>query len=128
MYNFVYLIFLIKMNPHTNQSDLINLVLKKLNLNHTSVKKKMFNLFHIQNPLQNKAKCLLPDFSNTALYEAKVKVTQSCPTLCNPMDYTVHGILQARILEWVAFPFSRGSSQPRDQTQVSRIAGGFITS
>ena len=39
------------------------------------------------------------------------------------MDYTVHGILQARILEWVAFPFSRGSSQPRDQTQVSGIAG-----
>ena len=38
--------------------------------------------------------------------EVKVKVTQSCPTLCNPMDYTVHGILQARILEWVAFPFS----------------------
>jgi len=41
----------------------------------------------------------------------KVKVTQLCPTLCDPMDYTVHGILQARILEWVAFPFSRGSSQ-----------------
>ena len=37
------------------------------------------------------------------------------------MDYTVHGILQARILEWVAFPFSRGSSQPRDRTQVSHI-------
>ena len=44
------------------------------------------------------------------------------------MDYTVHGILQARILEQVAFPFSRGSSQPRDQTQVSSIAGGFFTS
>ena len=37
----------------------------------------------------------------------KVKVAQSCPTPCNPMDYTVHGILQARILEWIAFPFSR---------------------
>ena len=48
--------------------------------------------------------------------------------LCNAMDYTVHGILQVRILEWVAFPFSRGSSQPRDQTQVSHIAGGFFTS
>ena len=48
-------------------------------------------------------------------------------SLC-PMDYTVHGILQARILEWVAFPFSRGSSQPRAQTQVSHIAGGFFTS
>ena len=57
-----------------------------------------------------------------------VKVTQLCLTLCNPMDYTVHGILQARILEWIAVPFSRGSSQPRDQTQVSHIAGGFFTS
>ena len=57
-----------------------------------------------------------------------VKVTQLCPTLCNPMDYTVHEILQARILEWVAFPFSRGSSQPRDRTQVSHIAGRFFTS
>ena len=58
----------------------------------------------------------------------KMKVTQLCPTLCNPMDYTVHGILQARILKWVAFPFSRGSSQPRDRTQVSHIAGRFFTS
>ena len=58
----------------------------------------------------------------------KVKVTQLCPTLGDPMDYTVHGILQARILQWVAFPFSRESSQPRDQTQVSHIAGGFFTS
>ena len=48
-------------------------------------------------------------------------------TLCDPMDYTVHGILQARILEWVAFPFSRGSSKLRDQTQVSCIAGRFFT-
>ena len=46
--------------------------------------------------------------------KVKVKVIQSCPILCNPIDYTVHGILKARILEWVAFPFSRGSSQPRD--------------
>ena len=44
------------------------------------------------------------------------------------MDYTLHGILQPRTLEWVAFPFSKGSSQPRDQTQVSYIAGGFFTS
>ena len=58
----------------------------------------------------------------------KVKVTQSCLTLCDPMDYTVHGILQARILEWVAIPIFRGSSQPRDETQVSHIAGGFFTS
>ena len=53
---------------------------------------------------------------------------KSCLTLCNPMDYTVHGILQARILEWVAVPISRGSSQRRDQTQVSHIAGRFFTS
>ena len=44
----------------------------------------------------------------------------------DPMDYTIHGILQARILGWVAFPFSRGSSQPRDQTQVSHIAGDSL--
>ena len=47
---------------------------------------------------------------------------------CDPMDYIVHGILQARILEWVAFPVSRGFSQARDQTQVSHIAGRFFTS
>ena len=57
----------------------------------------------------------------------RVKVAPSRLTLCNPMDYTVHGILQARILEWVAIPFSRGSCQPRDWTQVSRIVGGFFT-
>ena len=54
-------------------------------------------------------------------------MAQLCLTLWDPMDYTVHGILHARILEWVAFPFSRGSSQPRDQTQVALIAGGFFT-
>ena len=57
-----------------------------------------------------------------------VKVAQLCPTLCDPMDYTVHVILQARMLDWVAFPSSRGSSQPRDGTQVSHLAGGFFTS
>ena len=62
-----------------------------------------------------------------------VEVTQLCPTLCDPTDYSppgssVHGILQARILKWVAVPFSRGSSQPKDQTGVSCISGGFFTS
>ena len=57
---------------------------------------------------------------------------QLCPTLFDPMDCSllsssIHGILQARILESVAIPFSRGSSWPRDQTQVSWIAGGFFT-
>ena len=55
------------------------------------------------------------------------EVAQSCPTLCDPLDCIVHGIFQARILEWGAFPFSRGSSQPRGQTQVSCIAGRFFT-
>ena len=61
-------------------------------------------------------------------FQKLVKVVQSCLTLCDPMGYTVHGILQGRILEWVAFPFSRGSSQPRDRTQVSCIAGRFFIS
>ena len=59
--------------------------------------------------------------------EVKVRVAQSRPTLCYPMGYTVHGILQARILEWVASPFSSRSSQPRNLTGVSGIAGGFFT-
>ena len=56
------------------------------------------------------------------------KVAQSCPTFCDPMDYTVQGILQAGMLEWVTFPFSRESSQLRDRTQVSCTAGRFFTS
>ena len=60
--------------------------------------------------------------------KSKVKATQSCPALCDSMDYTAHGILQARILEWVAFPFFKGSSQPRDWTLVCHIAGGLFTS
>ena len=60
------------------------------------------------------------------------EVTQLCPTLCDPMDYnlpgfSVHGIFQARILEWVAISSSRRSSWPRHQTWVSCIAGGFFT-
>ena len=65
--------------------------------------------------------------------EVKVLVTQSCLTLCDPMDCSppgssVYGILQARILEWVAILFSRVSSQPRDQNQVSCVADVFFTS
>ena len=60
--------------------------------------------------------------------ECESEVAQLCLTLCNPVDCSppsssVHGILQARVLEWVAISFSRGSSQPRDRTQVSLIAG-----
>ena len=61
-----------------------------------------------------------------------VPVTQWCPTLCDPMDYSppgssVHGIFRTRILEGVVIPSSRGSSQSRDRTQVSHIVGGFFT-
>ena len=63
--------------------------------------------------------------------KVKVLVTQLCPTLSNPMDCSprgssVHEILHARILEWVTMPSSKGSSRPRDQTQVSCTAGGFF--
>ena len=57
---------------------------------------------------------------------SEVKVAQSCPPFCDSMDCTVHGILQARILKQVAFPFNRGSSQPRDRTQVLGLAGGSL--
>ena len=62
----------------------------------------------------------------------KVKVAQSGPTLCNPRDYSppgssVHGILQARILEWVAVPLSRGSSQPRDRTKSPALQAVFTS-
>ena len=66
------------------------------------------------------------------LWKVKMLVTQLCSTLCDPMDCSppgssVRGILQARILEWVAIPFFRGSSQPRDQSRVSYIAVRFFT-
>ena len=56
---------------------------------------------------------ILPGESHGQRNLVKVKVAQSCLTLCDQLDYIVHGILQARILEWIAFPFFRGSSQPR---------------
>ena len=68
----------------------------------------------------------------TEVYEkVKVKIAQLCLTLCGPMDcslpgFSVHGILQAILLEWVAVPFFRGSSQPRNPTQVSFIAGDSL--
>ena len=68
----------------------------------------------------------------TSIYVKWSEVTQSCLTLCDPIDCnllcsSVHRILQARILEWVAIPFPKGSSWPRDQTQVSCIAGKFFS-
>ena len=84
-----------------------------------------FSLLHLRNRVEH----LLARPPSGVL---SVLVAQSCPVLCKPMDYSppgssVHGIIQARILEWVAILFSRGSSQPRDRPQVSRIAVIFFT-
>ena len=73
-------------------------------------------------------------FSGFTLQTITAWQSESCSVVSNSLwphglhSYTAHGILQARILEWVALPFSRGSSQPRDQTLVSHIAGRFFTS
>ena len=78
-----------------------------------------------------KSRTRLSDFTHTHAHThthtegPNIRESESRSVVSNPVDYTVYGILQARILECVAFPFSRGSSQPRDQTQVSRIAGRF---
>ena len=72
-----------------------------------------------------------PSWLNSPIWgwlKVKVKAAQSCPTLRDPMDYTVHGLLQARILEWVAFPFSSGSSRPRNRAGASCTADRFFTS
>ena len=82
-------------------------------------------------PESRKLKDYLRTLHTTESYlisESESEVTQSCLTVCDPMDCSPpgssdHGILPARILEWVAMSFSRGSSQPRDRTQVSRIEG-----
>ena len=72
------------------------------------------------------------NISSSLVERVKVWVTQSWPTLCDPTDCSlqgssVHGILQARTLEWVAMPSSRGSSQPRDPAWVSHSVGRFFT-
>ena len=67
-----------------------------------------------------------PKTALSSRFKVQVKAAQSRLTLFDPLDDTVLGIVQARILEWVAFPFSRASSQSRDWTQVSRVAGEFF--
>ena len=73
---------------------------------------------------------MAPELERISASYVCVSVTQSCPTLCDPVDYSppgsIHGILKARTLEWVAIPFSRESSRPRDQTQVSCIADSLL--
>ena len=71
-------------------------------------------------------------FTTSATWESESEVAQSCPTLCDPMDCSppgssVLGIFQARVLEWIAISFSRGSSRPRDRTRVSRIVDRRFT-
>ena len=104
---------------------------------NTTVWKHQF--FSAQLSLWSNSQCLYMTTGKTKAltiqtFVSKVKmlVAQSCLTLCNPLDCSppgssVHGILQARILEWVAIPFSKGSSRSRDRTWVSCTAGGFFT-
>ena len=70
----------------------------------------------------------MQSFVLSCLFVAAESESQSGPTLWDPMDHTVRGIFQAKILHWVAFPFSRGPSRPRGWTQVSRITGRIFTS
>ena len=101
-------------------------VLKKsgsLGKRENAKESSVFSLKQRQHPVWRKHCC-----AYQVRQKVKVKVAQSCLTLRDPVDCTVYGILQARILEWVAIPFSRGSSQPRDRTQVSHISGGFFAS
>ena len=93
------------------------------------------NPFYLDSPQLWPTLFQFPYYSNATrniLLHLCVLVAQLCPTLCNlvncsPPASSVHGILQARRLEWIDFPLSRGSSQPRNWIQVSHIAGGFFT-
>ena len=69
--------------------------------------------------------CILTGMGKEETSLSEVKFAQSCPTLCDSMGCIAHGILQVRLLEWVAFPFSRVSSQPRDWTWVSCVTGSL---
>ena len=76
--------------------------------------------------------CTNIDFPLAVVYCVRSKSLHLCLTFCDSTDYrppgsSVHGILQARVLEWVAISFSRGSSQPRDRTRISCNADGFLT-
>ena len=83
---------------------------------------------YLNKPMECTTASMNPNVNYGLWVIVRVKSLKLCPTVCNPMDCSlsgpsVHGILQARILEWVAISFSRGSSRPRDQTCVSHIAG-----
>ena len=90
------------------------------------------NFIHLQNFSSSWTETLYPLNSNSSFLPSLSPCeSESHPVVSDslqPHGYTVHGILQARMLEWVAVPFSRGSSQPRNRTEVSCIAGGFFSS
>ena len=127
--------------PYTNQAIKHEDVSMPPGLSHVI---KSITSFLLSDIFKDKSDCLLFSFALLEILavcffffftfhlDCVCLVAQSCPTLCDPMDWSppgssVHGILQARILEWVVIPSSRGSSQPRDQTQVSHVAGRFFT-
>ena len=110
----------------------MRLVLKSVDLVWVSLIQSTEGLNRTKKPSKKEFTCSLSDSLSRSigfllLLESESEC-HSCPILCDLVGYTVHGILQTRILECVAVPFSRGSSQPRDQAQVSRIASGFFTS
>ena len=93
--------------------------------NLTYIKKKKLKAILCYGPLEKKY-----NHHISHLYISESEVAQLCPTLCDPMDCSlagssIHGIFQARILEWVAVSFCRGCSWPRDRTWVSHTAGGL---
>ena len=104
---------------------------------HTHIYRYMYIYFHIlfpYGPLQSieySSLCYTIGLCWLCILYMKVNVAQSCPTLCDPVDCSppgssVLGILQPRILEWVAIPFSRGPSRPQDRTGICFIAGRFL--
>ena len=94
-----------------------------------------YSLVQSSNLYSNYCLCLLTSLFTGREWRSEVKwseVAQSCPTLCDPMDCSlsgssIHGIFQARMLEWISISFSRGPFHPRNRTQVSRIAGRRFT-
>ena len=98
----------------------------------SEVNRQLLAIFTSPDPPEGRRESLTKCLQWRSLWKVKVLVAQSCPAPCNSMDCrpsgsSIHGILQARILEWVAISFSRGSSQPRDRTQVFCIGGGLFT-
>ena len=108
-----------------NRSD--GILAELFNILKDDAVKVLHSIFQQSGKLSSGHRTGKVQFSFQSQRKVKVKVKQLCLTLCYPMDYTAHGILQARILGLAVFPFSRGSSQPRDQTWVSQMAGGFFT-